>query len=349
MSTCKDSVGSRYLTTTTVEKIDFLQCPEHYPDRPTQVDIVETHMAWVFLTESFAYKLKKPVHHPYLDFSTIDARHRDNNLEVKLNRRLAENVYLGVVPLNVTNDGNMSINGPEGRACDWLIAMRRLPAWFMLDRLLKCKSVTGDDVLKISRHLADFYKNRPPIEVDIFEYRERFKRGINENRNELTAMTNRFAPGRVDTVCGKQAQFIDMHTSMLDDRVYQKQIIEGHGDLRPEHISLNPQVAIIDCLQFRRGYRLLDCFDDLAFLALECERLLMPSIGSGIIEAMARTVGNRPAPALIHFYKSYRAMIRTRLALYHLLDNYDGDPEKWSRRAAEYLNLAEQHIQLAIR
>lgn len=346
MSTFKDSVRSRYLTTTTAEKIHFLKHPGHYPDRPAQVDIVETHMAWVFLAGSFAYKLKKPVHHPYLDFSTIDARHRDNNLEVELNRHLANNVYLGVVPLNVTDDGKMSIDGPEGRACDWLIAMRRLPARFMFDRLLKCKSVTGDDVFKISRHLADFYKNRPPIEIDIFEYRERFKQGINENRNGLLAT---MAPGRVNNVCGKQAEFIDRHSPMLDNRVYQKQIIEGHGDLRPEHICLSSQVAVIDCLQFRRGYRLLDCFDDLAFLALECERLLMPSAGSGIIEAVAGTIGNRPAPALIHFYKSHRAMIRARLALYHLVDNYDGDPEKWSRRAEEYLNLAERHIQLANR
>lgn len=106
-------------------KVAFLGTPEAYPDRPAHVEAIETHMSWVFLTDRYAYKLKKPVHRSFLDFSTIDARHRNCMEEVRLNRRLAPRIYLGVVPLTIDPAGRMHLNG-DGPPIDWLVHMVRL-------------------------------------------------------------------------------------------------------------------------------------------------------------------------------------------------------------------------------
>lgn len=115
-------------------KVEFLKRPDIYPDKPRQVEAVETYMSWVFLTDNYACKLKKPVRYEFLDFSTVDARHQDCDEEIRLNRRLARNVYIGAVPLTADAAGNMRL-GEDRTAIDWLVKMRRLPVEKMLDIL----------------------------------------------------------------------------------------------------------------------------------------------------------------------------------------------------------------------
>ena len=116
-------------------KVMFLASPLAYVERPTQVETIETHYSWVFLTDRYVYKLKKPLRGTGFDFSTIEARRRNAETEVRLNRRLAPDVYLGVVPLILKAGGNLSIGG-KGAITDWLVEMVRLPAERMLDRCL---------------------------------------------------------------------------------------------------------------------------------------------------------------------------------------------------------------------
>ncbi|HSK39559.1 MAG TPA: hypothetical protein VK943_07310, partial [Arenibaculum sp.] len=113
-------------------KVAFLRRATSYPDRPARVDVVETHMSWVFLTDRHVYKLKKPARSPVLDFSTVDAREANCEAEIRLNRRLAPRVYLGVVPLVVLDGGTLALAGP-GRPVDWLVRMLRLPMRHRLD------------------------------------------------------------------------------------------------------------------------------------------------------------------------------------------------------------------------
>ena len=111
-------------------KVDFLSRPDAYDPRPADVMRRETHMSWVFLTGDRVYKLKKPVHFPYLDFSTLERREAACCADRRLNRRLAPDIYLGVVPLLETIRG-LSIGG-EGKPVDWLVMMKRLDERFML-------------------------------------------------------------------------------------------------------------------------------------------------------------------------------------------------------------------------
>jgi aminoglycoside phosphotransferase family enzyme len=116
-------------------KVAFLRQSASYPGHPSGVDVIQTHMSWVFLTDRLVYKLKKPVRFEFLDFSTLERRHHDCQEEVRLNRRLAQGVYLGVTPLTVDAAGRLHLNG-EGEAADWLVKMQRLPRERMLDHAI---------------------------------------------------------------------------------------------------------------------------------------------------------------------------------------------------------------------
>ena len=121
--------------------------------------------------------------------------------------------------------------------------------------------------------------------------------------------------------------------------------MEGHGDLRPEHICLGPEPQIIDCLEFRADLRLLDPVDELAFLTMECDRMGARSIGQVLFRRYRLRTHDTPPPVLITFYKVIGALIRARIAILHLRESPVRDPAKWPRRAAEYLAIATRAAQ----
>ncbi|MGZ4997273.1 MAG: hypothetical protein ACXV8J_05500 [Methylobacter sp.] len=325
------------------EKIAFLQQPDVYPDRPKRVEIIETHMSWVFLTESFVYKLKKPVRYDFLDFSTLEARQKDCEWEVSLNRRLAGQVYLGTVPLTRQGDGDLRLNG-EGRVVDWLVQMRRLPADRMLDAAIREGTVNAGDVQQISQVLTDFYRHSVPLLISPAEYRRRFEEDIQRNLIELR--DNRYAlpKAQVESLAATQKQFLTAQGGLLEQRARDGRIIDAHGDLRPQHICLTTPPVIIDCLEFNREFRILDPIDELTYLVMECDRLGAPRIGEKILDYYGETAGDACPLELIGFYKTFRACLRAKIAVWHIADHQVQDHQRWLRLARTYLDLAERYL-----
>lgn len=331
------------------DKVGFLRDPAHYPAPTRSVETVETHISWVFLTESYAYKLKKPLRCGYLDFSTLEARRIDCEEEVRLNRRLAAAVYLGVLPLVLGDDG-LRLGG-RGPPVDWLVKMRRLPAARMLDSLIRSRTVTEAPIRQLARLLASFYAGARAEPMGAARYRARLAQQIAESGHELARTEFGLPRARVVRLAAAQTEFVQRQASVLDERVARGRIVEGHGDLRPEHVCLLPDPVVIDCLEFKRDYRILDPLDELGYLALECERLGMPEIGPWLLIAYAEASGDMWPAALLHFYQSCRAALRAKLAVWHLTDVDDGRrqaPEKWVAAARDYLGLAERHIAKAM-
>ena len=328
------------------DKLAFLRQPGHYPEPTSRVEAVETHMSWVFLTDAFAYKLKKPVRYDYLDFSTLEARRLDCEAELRLNRRLAATVYLAVVPLLLAADGSLSLNG-EGQPTDWLVKMRRLPAERMLDTLIRQRAVTKESIRGLAHRLTALYAGSAPEPINAEAYRQRLAGKIAECLRELSRPEFSLPTDRLAHIAQAQSEFLQQHAAHFDVRVAQGRIVEGHGDLRPEHVCLLSEPVLIDCLEFKREFRILDPLDELGYLALECERLGMPEIGPWLLAGYEEASGDCwPAP-LLHFYQSYRASLRAELAIWHLRDDGRHPPQKWIRTAHEYLDLAEQHIEQA--
>jgi aminoglycoside phosphotransferase family enzyme len=141
---------------------DWLLRPESYPHRPATVEHIETHISHVFLAGDLVYKLKKPVRFDFLDFSTIAARERACREKVRLNQRLAPDVYLGVVAVTRSAAAGFELDG-DGEVVDWLVAMRRLPTELTLDALFRRGELTADHIQRLAEVLSRFYRSLPPL------------------------------------------------------------------------------------------------------------------------------------------------------------------------------------------
>lgn len=326
-------------------KVAFLSSPASYPEQPAAVEVVQTHMSCVFLTDRHAYKLRKPVRYAFLDFSTPDARRADCEAELQLNRRLAPDVYLELVPLVATRDGRLSL-GDDGAVVDWLVKMRRLPARLMLDHAIRDGSVTPEAVRRFARVLAEFYRRAEPVVLDGAEHRRRLELDIEASRRELARPEYGLAPRLVEEVGAALSNALAHQARALERRIAQRRIVEGHGDLRPEHICLEPVPLFIDCLEFNRDWRLLDPAEELSYLALECEFAGAPWIGEIVMDTYREGTGDDPPAALLHFYKGFRAAVRAKLSAWHLKDHPDpADQGRWVARAQRYLELAARHAE----
>jgi aminoglycoside phosphotransferase family enzyme len=298
---------------------------------------IQTHLSWVFLTDAHAYKLKKPVRYRHADFSTLEQRRLACLEEVRLNRRLAPDVYLGAIPL--VGDGGLALGG-AGTVVDWLVAMRRLPASRMLDRRLAGGRMTRDEVTRVGVALARFYLEQRSEPLPPGSYRRQLERAVTDDRDALLDPAYGLPAERVERVAQAQLQVIQDIPELLETRVRAGHVCEGHGDLRPEHICLESTPVVIDCIDFERELRVVDAVSDLSFLALECERLGAPAVGARLLAIYSALTGDRPPPTLVRLYRGRHALTRAKIAAWHLDDPGVENPAQWSARAREYLELA---------
>lgn len=323
-------------------RIAFLSRAQSYPEPTANVASIETHMSWVFLTDHYAYKLKKPVRTADVDLRDLAARFHNCLEEVRLNRRLTSGVYLETVPLSQDAAGRLTLTG-DGDAVDWLVKMRRLPGERMLDRLIAERSVQRADVEAIVDKLYAFYRLSSPVDISALDYRREFAAAIEAHARELEDPEYSLPAALIERASAPQLALLKQ-AAMFDARVHERRIIEGHGDLRPEHICLQGETQIIDCLEFSFRLRTLDPVDELGFLALECERLGAPYIGREILDLYRRRSGDAAPDSLAAFYQGHRALVRATLAARHLREPF-ADSVKWTARARHYLELACAHVE----
>ncbi len=327
----------------TARKVAFLSKPQSYGEAPAEIERVETHMSWVFLAGSHAYKLKKAVHYPFLDFSSAAARRRDCLEELRLNRRLAPRVYLGVVPLTRETDGTLTVDG-VGEPVDWLVRMRRLPRDRMLDVAMAAGEVPDAELDAVVRLLADFYRSQPTEPVSAEAYRRTLEHEVRANRQVLLEPQYGLTDGLVEPMIDDQLALLRTAPQLFDQRVAEGRIVEGHGDLRPGHIYLGPPPQIIDCLEFNRELRVVDPLDELGYLAMECSLREREAVGLYLIARYADLSGDSAPPRLLAFYQSRRACLRARLCLRHIVSAEAPTDAAWRRRAGDYLTLARNYV-----
>jgi aminoglycoside phosphotransferase family enzyme len=323
---------------TLAEKVAFLSQPKAYGAGTDAVVARETHMSWVFLVGSHVYKLKKPVRFSYLDFSTLARRETMCRTELQLNRRLAPDVYLDVVPVTASRAG-LAIDG-GGSVVDWLVVMRRLAQDQTLEARILADDVADADTDRVAATLVRFYRHAARTTIDPPRANTEWRRRSAENLRVLRDPRLGVPAGPVHVVERATRRFLDQCAPLLAERARQRRIVDAHGDLRPEHVWLDHRVAIIDGLEFNARLRRLDFLDELAFLHLECERLGTRWIGERIRRHVTSTLHDTPPETLFLFYRCQRAMLRARLAIAHLLEPNPRTPEKWPRQMRAYLRLA---------
>lgn len=318
-------------------KVRFLSERGSYEGLRTPVAAHETHMSWIFLAGDRAYKLKKPVRFPYLDFSNLHLREAACRAEFQLNRRLAPDVYLDVTPL-VRRPEGLSIGG-KGEVVDWLVAMRRLdPACVLETRLMN--HVRDQELDRLAATLGRFYRRARPVNVSPQVHLADWTKALAYNRRVLLDARLDLPSGLVRKIDGVLRRFLKMERGRLIERVVRHRILDAHGDLRPEHIWMGDPIRIIDCLEFSSTLRANDPLDEVAFLDLECERLGARAAGRRIRSRVFAALNERNPEPLYSFYRCHRGMLRARLAIAHLLEPNPRTPEKWPRLARAYLGLA---------
>lgn len=320
-------------------KVEFLSRPDSY-GLSAPVVRHETHMSWVFLAGDRAFKLKKPVRFPYLDFSTLERREQACRTELRLNRRLAPDIYLDVLPLTASA-GALRLGG-ERTPVDWLVVMRRLDERFMLDRLIADGQVTVRQLDRLIEVLARFYRTAAPTFLAPQVLLADFSHSLADNRRVLFDARFGLPSGLMRRADSVQRRFLQRHGDLIAARLRHRRIVDGHGDLRPEHISLDDKVRIIDCLEFNARLRVVDPFDEIAYLGLECERLGAPWVGDYLQRRMKHVLRDGPADELFAFYRCHRASLRARLAIAHLMEAHPRTPEKWPKVTRAYLAIADE-------
>ncbi len=306
------------------------------------VELIETHISWVFLTDRFAYKLKKPVRFGFLDFSTKELRRQACENEVKLNGRLAPGVYLGVVPIVKAAHNELAIGG-KGIPVDWVVKMKRLPANAALDVLIREGRIGAPEIEQLAETLSAFYVNLPPVMVTVEDFRRSIERHVTANRIELASDDHHLDKTEIRRVYEAQLRVLKLAPELLDDRVCNGRIVEGHGDLRPEHIYFTPSPVIIDCIEFSQEFRTLDVADELAFLSMECDMLGTTDITRPIFERYAEQSGDHPARQLINFYRLYRACVRAKVCALRAQQLNGEARSSWLVSANKYLELADRY------
>jgi uncharacterized protein len=321
--------------------LNFLSDRKNYPEETSLVELRETHMSYVFQTDRYVYKMKKQVKYPFLDFSTPEKRLYNCLEELKVNRRLAPSVYIKVVALVQQTGGTLCLEG-EGKVVEWLVKMVKLPADKFLQNRIESGCVNAREIEKLGELLAGFYQHSDKIVISDDFYIESIFRMLSDNLHELKHPVFAADLILINYLSVNLLNFVKLHHKLFSDR--SKHLVEGHGDLKPEHICLTDSPVIIDALEFDKNLRTIDPLEELAYFALECEMLGAEWVGEKVIDIFRNQNRDNMEMSLINFYKCKRAVFRALLCYRHLLEqNYSNDL-KWKRRGDKYLGITQKFI-----
>lgn len=329
----------------TAQKLQALWRVASYPVSATAVELIETHFAWVFLVGEYAYKMKKPIAYSVMDLRSLENRHRNCLAEVRLNRRLAPDVYLGAVPLVIDQHGEVKVGG-AGSIIDWLVWMKRLPARAMLDRAMSERTATAAALDQVGALLAGFYERQQRYFIPARHYLLQLADRTARERTALLAPELRLDGTQVSAAVAAIDASFDSLQVELSRRAAEGRVVECHGDLRPEHICLAP-LCIIDSLEFSRELRVLDRLEDLAFLRLECAVAGSPEVADQVLGAYRSAARDEYSSQLLYCYQACRALMRAKILAWHILDPTVASLAPWTDKAHAYIALANRCAALA--
>jgi aminoglycoside phosphotransferase family enzyme/predicted kinase len=281
------------------------------------LEVVETHISWVFLAEREVWKVKKPVSLGFLDFSTAEKRKAVCQAEVRLNRRLAPDVYRGVVPITLDSSRRHCFGG-SGVPVDWAVHMDRLADVDRADVRLGEGRLTYAHVTRIAEHIAAFHARARSDEVCAsFGAVEAITRIIRDNL-ELgrEAAIDLLGETEAHAIEVEQLAFLTDHSALFEDRIRTGHIREGHGDLRLEHVYLADDsgdesgIRVLDCIEFNDRFRFVDVCSDVAFFSMDLAYHGRGDLAELFLARYAQVSNDYDLYSLVGFYVSYRAYVR---------------------------------------
>ncbi len=304
--------------------IESLLDPDAYPDRPENIEVRQTHISAVFLAGRFVYKIKKPVALGFLDFHTLEFRHHFCVEEVRLNRRLAPNVYLGVVPITM-EQGRLLVEG-KGEPIEWAVKMQRLPDDATLERRLERGQLDADQLAKLARKLAGFHAAADRSEQISRDGRFEIVAGnARENFEQSAPEVGRTVHSNVDRRLRELNEIaLERLRPLIESRADHHLPCDTHGDLHLDHVYLFPDRAApddliaIDCIEFNERFRFADPVADMAFLTMDLKFHGRPDLANAFAEAYFDAASDAAGKSLLPFYIAYRAIVRAKVEGFEL-------------------------------
>ncbi|PEN15375.1 hypothetical protein CRI94_00325 [Longibacter salinarum] len=324
----------------------MLKDPSIYPHEPDSIELKQTHISIIALAPPFVYKVKKPVDFGFLDFTTLQKREAACQSEVKLNRRLCADTYLGVVHLAKMGDG-YRFESDEGTTVEVAVKMRYLPPDGFLHTYAEEGTLTKEEIDRVVSTLSDFYDGLETApEIAERGWVDHLRVNTDENFDQTRDHAGWLLPKAAYRVLQDYTdRFYDAHAALLNRRRTGGYFINGHGDLRLEHVHLSDKgVCIYDCIEFNDRFRHLDVASDIAFLAMDLDGHECRPLSRYFVRRMADELDDEELIDVVGFYKVYRAYVRGKVEGMRAAETEIPEDEK-----AASIRRAREHYRWALR
>lgn len=316
------------------------------PGNCDNAGLTETHISWIILTDDFAYKIKRPVKYSFVDFSSIERRKHFCQTELKLNRRLAPEMYLDVLPVTRNMVEAETGNGEE-EIIDFAVQMKRMDNNKEMDKLLEKNKVAPGHIQTLARKISDFHKQVNVIKksFDIDNLQKNYSdikpvaSYIKENAGEQWY-------NKVTRCINSSSLFLKKNKDLINERVRNGYRKDCHGDLNAHNIFLYEDPVIFDCIEFNDEFRYIDVLNDIAFLCVDLDFFGREDLSELFCISYHDHFGmnnNHKTRQLLSYYKSFRANIRAKVTLISAKKMNVGESSKEILDAVKYIDLMEKY------
>ncbi|MCU0551082.1 MAG: AAA family ATPase [Leptolyngbya sp. Prado105] len=338
------------MTTTTLPPIvEALLNPGMY-DHPVkgEIELIQTHVSYVFLTGDYVYKLKKPVNFGFLDYSTLDKRKHFCEEELRLNKRGAAELYLGIVP--ITQDGDRFVLNGSGEVVDYVVKMQQFPQETLLSAMYDRGELTEQHLLDLAKVLAAFHKSAPTNDY-ILSFGEvaQIRQAIDENYDQTVGYIG---------VAQTQAQFDQTKAytdklfaeseALFKSRVENKFIRECHGDVHLRNICFwNNKILLFDCIEFNEPFRFVDTMFDVAYIIMDFDARNRRDLSNLFLNAYLEQSGDWEGLQVLPLYNSRQSYVRAKVTSFLLSDPSIPESVKAESKetASRYYRLSWEYTQ----
>ena len=332
---------------THLKLVESMMKPEFYPHAPDSVELIQTHISFIFIAGDLVYKVKKAVDFGFLDFTTLEKRRFYVNEELRLNKRFSPDVYLDILPISEVN--RSLILGDTSNIVEYTLKMKRINEDQMLYKLLEAGNITEDDMKRVGKHLAGIYRSIPGDEKSrSFGKLDVIFTNVVENFDQ----TRKYIGGPVSREAFNAIElwsnaFMEDNKTLFEKRIEQGCIKDCHGDLHLQHICIEDyDIFIFDCIEFNERFRFGDVASDVAFLSMDFDYNGESKLGNAFVDAYIKASGDIAMKEVLLFYKVYRAFVRAKVTSF-MLDDEGIDKsarENAFKNAKKYYDLAYEYV-----
>jgi aminoglycoside phosphotransferase family enzyme/predicted kinase len=324
--------------------VKAMRSPAAYLGKVSEVDYLETHISHVFLAGAFAYKIKKPIKTHFLDYTSLAKRHHCCAEEFRLNRRYAEDLYIGVVPITIVN-GEVCVEG-QGEPVEYAVKMKRFADGALVSQRLEVGMLTTAEVQELATTVAGIHASAEHCEM---ERASRVPTLLFANLLEIIEGLRKDASGEIaaslaELFCWSEEYFAK-HQEIFASRSLNGFIRECHGDLHLQNIvHWNGKLVPFDGIEFNESLRWIDVMNDAAFLAMDLAARGRLDLSRLFINRYLESTGDHASLGALRWYLVYRALVRAMVAKMNA-----GQHENVAELKQASIKDCHDHIRLAYR